>query len=223
MSTGQQDEVDTRDMVVVHTAFRREFGLAPGLVRGVSDGDLRRAAVVADHLDLLTTMLHHHHATEDRLLWPALHQRVPAELDATISLMERQHERIHAGNDAVAKRLPTWRATALAEAGEALAEALEEVDAALTEHLAAEEELLLPIAARHLTREEWLRLGEEGMAGLKGSQLPLAFGMLQYQGDPEVVAEMLSHAPALARLLMPVMAPRAFARYSRRVHGTATP
>ena len=43
------------------------------------------------------------------------------------------------------------------------------------------------------------------------------------QGDPEVIAMMLSHAPGPARLLMPFLAPRAFARYSRRVHGTATP
>jgi hypothetical protein len=61
------------------------------------------------------------------------------------------------------------------------------------------------------------------MAGLRKSQLPLVFGMLQYQGDPEVIAMMLSHAPGPARLLMPFLAPRAFARYSRRVHGTATP
>jgi hypothetical protein len=131
MSSSQPDVIDTRDMVVVDTAFRREFRLAPGLVRGVADGDV--------------------------------------------------------------------------------------------EHLSAEEEQLLPIAARHVTAAEWQRLGEEGMAGVRQSQLPLAFGMMQYEGDPEALAEMLSHAPLLARLLMPVLAPRAFARYSKRVHGTATP
>jgi Hemerythrin HHE cation binding domain len=223
VSSGTPDTIDTRDMVVVHTAFRREFRLAPALVRGVRDEDTRRAAVVADHLDLMTTMLYHHHETEDRLLWPLLLERVPAELAPTVELMERQHERIHAANEAVVQRLPGWRSTALSEVGEPLARALEEVDAALEEHLSAEEAQLLPIAARHLSEAEWLRLGEEGMAGIKGSQLPLAFGMLQYQGDPEVVAGMLSHAPVVARLLMPVMAPRAFARYARKVHGTATP
>lgn len=223
MSTGPATELDTRDMVVVHTAFRREFRLAPALVRGVAEGDVRRAGVVADHLDLMTTMLHHHHETEDRLLWPALLERVPAELAPTVTLMERQHERIHAANDSVTQRLPRWRAGASSDAGEQLARALEEVNAALAEHLTAEEEYLLPIAARHMTATEWQRMGEEGMAGIKGSQLPLAFGMLQYEGDPEVIAEMLSHAPALARLLMPLMAPRAFARYARRIHGTATP
>ncbi len=223
MSTGHTAELDTRDMVVVHTAFRREFRLAPALVRGVAEGDVRRAGVVADHLDLMTTMLYHHHETEDRLLWPVLLERVPAELAPTVELMERQHERIHAANAAVTERLPRWRAGAPAEAGERLAQALDEVDAALAEHLTAEEDQLLPIAARHMTATEWQRMGEEGMAGIRSSQLPLAFGMLQYEGDPEVLAEMLSHAPALARLLMPLMAPRAFARYAKRVHGTSTP
>ena len=223
MSTSQADVVDTRDMIVVHTAFRREFGLAPALVRGVAPGDQKRADIVADHLDTLTAMLHHHHAGEDRLLWPKLHERVSADVAPVVSLMEEQHHRIHAANDRVGEHLATWRRGASGEAREALATSLEKVDAALVEHLAAEEEHLLPIAAKALTPAEWEQLGEEGMAGLRKSQLPLVFGMLQYQGDPEVIAMMLSHAPGPVRLLMPVLAPRAFARYSRRVHGTATP
>ena len=223
MSTGTDDVIDTRDMIVVHTASRREFRLAPGLVRGVPEGDVRRAAVVAEHLDLLTNLLHHHHETEDRLLWPVLLERVPAELAPTVTLMEHQHERIHAGNAAVLEGLAPWRASASAADGEQLAQALEEVVAALEEHLGAEEEQLLPIAARHMSDAEWQRIGEEGIGGLRQSQLPLAFGMMQYEGDPEVIAEMLSHAPFLARLLMPFMAPRAFARYAKRVHGTTTP
>ena len=223
MSQPQADAIDTRDMVVVHTAFRREFGLAPALVRGVAPGDQRRADVVADHLEMLTAMLHHHHAGEDRLLWSKLHERVAADIAPVVSLMEQQHERIHAANDRVVADLARWRVGASETDREALAAGLDEVDAALVEHLAAEEERLLPIAARHLTPAEWGQLGEEGMGGLKKRQLPLVFGMLQYQGDPEVIAMMLSHAPAPARLLMPFLAPRAFRRYATRVHGTATP
>ncbi|MCU1604138.1 MAG: hypothetical protein JWP46_603 [Modestobacter sp.] len=35
--------VDTREMVAVHSAFRREFGLAPALVRAVAPGDVQHA------------------------------------------------------------------------------------------------------------------------------------------------------------------------------------
>ena len=69
--------VDTRDMLVVHNAVRREWGLAPGLVRAVEAGDTRRAEVVAGHLDLQAAMLQHHHEGEDRVLWPVLLPRVP--------------------------------------------------------------------------------------------------------------------------------------------------
>jgi len=223
MAASPTGGVDTRDMVVVHTAFRREFGLAPGLVRRVAAGDRQRAGVVGDHLDLLTAMLHHHHAGEDRLLWPKLHARVPSDVAPVVSLMEEQHARIHAANDRVHAGLEGWRTAASEDEGEALAQSLEEVDAALDEHLAAEEERLLPIAAENLTHDEWAQLGQEGMGGVRKSQLPLVFGMLQYEGDPDVIAMMLAHAPAPARLLMPFLAPRAFARYAVRVHGTATP
>ena len=215
--------VDTRDMIVVHVAFRREYRLAPALVRGVSPGDEVRARQVSDHIELLNSMLHHHHAGEDRLLWPRLLERVPAELAPTVTLMEQQHQRIHDAMEAVGVALAGWRAGAGLSDREVLATSLEDLYAALTEHLAAEEENILPLASRCLTPAEWAQLGEEGMGGVAKSQLPLVFGMLQYEGDPEVIAVMLSHAPFLPRLLMPVLAPRAFARYARRVHGTKTP
>ncbi len=69
----------TRDMLVVHQAFRREFRLLPQLVRATPTADLARARVVADHLDVITELLHHHHGGEDRLLWPQLLARVGQE------------------------------------------------------------------------------------------------------------------------------------------------
>ena len=47
--------------------------------------------------------------------------------------------------------------------------------------------------------------------------------MVMYRADPEVIRGMLSHAPLLPRLVMPLLAPRTYARYARRLHGTTTP
>ena len=215
--------VDTRDMVVVHDSIRRQFGEAPGLVRGVEPGDTARAALVADHLQLLGELLHHHHAGEDRLLWPVLQARVPDDVAAAVEGMERQHDGIAGAQSAVAAALAAWRPAAGAEPREALAAALDELLLRITEHLAAEEEHILPLAAAHLTPAEWQRLGEEGIGGLPRKQLPLVFGMVMYRADPEVIRGMLSHAPLVPRLLMPRLAPRIHARYARRLQGGVPP
>jgi len=81
---------DTRDMVLVHRVFRREFGLLPLMVRGVADGDVRAAARVARHAREMTDALHHHHHNEDELLWPRLLERAPLDADL-VNRMEAQH------------------------------------------------------------------------------------------------------------------------------------
>ena len=112
---------DTRDMVVVHDSIRRQFGQAPSLVRGVAPGDTDRAAVVADHLDLLGALLHHHHVGEDRLLWPVLQPRVPADVAATVARMESQHDGIAEAQATVTAAVAAWRAGAGEDERETLA------------------------------------------------------------------------------------------------------
>jgi len=53
--------------------------------------------------------------------------------------------------------------------------------------------------------------------------LPLLLGAFMYEGDVEVIKQMLSHAPLVPRWLMPRIGPRAYARYAQRVYGTPTP
>lgn len=219
MTTTTTTALDTRDMVVVHDALRREYRLMPDLVRGVAPGDSLRTQVVADHVALVAGLLHHHHTGEDRLLWPVLLPRVADEAADTVQLMERQHVGIHQAQERADAALARWRADGDDAAREELADALTEVGARLTEHLAAEEAHLLPLAAHHLTADEWARLGEEGMAGVEKKQLPLVLGLLMYQADPEVIAGMLAHAPLPVRMVMPHVAPRTRNRYVRHVYG----
>ncbi|GGT38420.1 hemerythrin domain-containing protein [Streptomyces chromofuscus] len=62
-------------MLVVHEAFRRAYSRMPGLVLAVTPGDTARAAVVADHVQMIEEFLHLHHKGEDVLLWPKLAAR----------------------------------------------------------------------------------------------------------------------------------------------------
>lgn len=215
--------IDVRDMIVVHTALLREFRLAPEAVRRVRTGARARAAVVDRHLNLICDLLHHHHAGEDELLWPPLRERLPQR--AVVHLDEAEAE--HAGLDEALRRVAgsrlEWVRRVDAESRDALVEALETLHHLLAAHLDAEERTLLPLAAAHLTVAEWQAVGAAGAAAIPKARMPLVFGMFAYEGDPEVLAAMLQHAPALPRILVPILAPRVYAHHAARVHGTARP
>ncbi|MFJ4850808.1 MULTISPECIES: hemerythrin domain-containing protein [unclassified Streptomyces] len=212
---------DTRDMYMAHTALRREFILLPGLVRTVAPGDIRRTEVVGAHADLLCRILHTHHEGEDLLLWPKLVERGGAEAAAVVPTMEEQHHAIDTAHQEVTALLGGWRSTGLR--GAELAEALERLASVLLEHMALEEKEILPLAEQHVTAAEWHRLGEHGMTATPKKDLPLAFGMAMYEGDPEVVKAVLATAPLPVRLIVPALARRRYASHAKAVHGTATP
>ncbi len=137
--------------------------------------------------------------------------------------MESQHEGVAALLDACEERLQAWRRTADAADGEALATALASLVAALVEHLACEERDVLPLMARHITPEEWEEFTERGMESIPRSMMFLGFGMMLYEGDPEVIAIEMRRVPGPLRRVLPPLGRRAFRRYARALHGTPTP
>lgn len=214
---------DVRDMYTVHIVFRREFGQLSSLVRAVGEGDTARAELVGDHIQLLCSMLHSHHSGEDELLWPKLLDRGPDEIAPIVHLAEAQHEAVDKAITDIDGVLPLWRSTASAADRDNLANAAERLYAPLIEHLNMEEERILPLAEKYVTATEWQELGQHSMASLPKNRLPLLFGMAMYEGDPEVMKEIVATMPLLPRLLMPSLAPRLFGSYARRIHGTRTP
>jgi hemerythrin-like domain-containing protein len=224
--TGPVDDrplVDVRDMVVVHTALLREFRLAPAAVAAVPAGNRRRAGAVAGHIDFVCALLHHHHEGEDELLWPQLRTRVPAAANRLIDDAEAQHAGLDDALTRVQDLRAAWAADPSTERGAELATQLEKLHALLSEHLDFEERVLLPLAASALTEQQWRAIGEAAVAAMPKPQLVLAFGMFAYEGDPEVLRDMLRSAPAVPRALLPRLAPGVYARRARRVHGTPRP
>ncbi|MBJ7358631.1 hemerythrin domain-containing protein [Nocardioides sp.] len=223
MTTSTQQLADTRAMNVIHTFFRREFRLAGGLLRGVRPGDGPRAAVVADHVAFLTLALHHHHTTEDGYLWPLLLERVPEDLAPIVHLMESQHGRVDGLIEEIDALVPRFRESGDAAVRDRLADLLDTLYVHLGEHLDAEEQRLLPIAARTMTQQEWEKLGEIARATAPKGKGLLVMGMFLHDGGPDGAAVMLAAAPPPVRWLIPRLARRAFRRYALHVHGTATP
>lgn len=194
-----------------------------GPLSRVPPGDTRRAAVVSGHLALVEDVLHHHHVSEDDLLWPLLVERVPDELEPVVRLMEAQHHRVDQLLDEIGGRRPAWAVAPEAPQAGELADLYDRLYIHTAEHLDAEESRVLPLVARCVTEAEWAALGDAGRSGIGRSDLALVFGMLMYDGDPDVVAAMLAPAPLPVRVLVPRLGRRAYRRHALTVHGTATP
>lgn len=216
MSGNGNPYADTRDMYTVHTMFRREYALLPGLVRAVAAKDEERAKVVAGHVRLVNLILHHHHMAEDENLWPALLRRAPREVDPVIHLLESQHEALDVLLDEVSTRLDGWTEGADSADGEGLAAVLQRLVAALYEHMGLEEKLALPLVERYIFAAEWEAMIAAGAADIPPETGPLVVGMLMYEGG-------LDPVPPQMRDVLGEMAPKVYASYCEGVHGTPAP
>ena len=209
---------DVHEMVVIHRVFRREFALIPTLVRGVADGDAPRAAILADHTKLILAGLHMHHTGEDEVLWPLL-QRRASPSGGLVETMRAQHEAVDAHAEEIGPALDAWVSAPTAIRAEQVARTVERFAESLVEHLDLEEREVLPLAAVHLTVAEWDSLGEHGKDAMSGRQLPLMFGAILEDADPDERTRMLGHLPAPLRVVMRTLGARQYRRYVRRVRG----
>jgi hemerythrin-like domain-containing protein len=211
------------EMKTIHSAFRRELRLAPALLRSVEHGDRLRAGIVGTHLDLVDRFLHHHHTIEDDLLWPKLLERVPAEIAPVVELMETQHETVAELLERIATLRADWRTDADAGRAAELAGLYARLHDALLEHLDAEEQHVMPLVESCITKKEWIKIGKAAQRGTPIKDGPRMLGMLAYDGDPDVMQEMLAAVPAPARRVVLKVGRRAYAKHAQRVYGTPTP
>ncbi|MER7463108.1 hemerythrin domain-containing protein [Streptomyces sp. NPDC097981] len=211
----QGKPITTHDMVVVHRMFRREFREAPGRVRGVRHGSRAQVRLVADRLVLLLDTLHHHHESEDRLLWPKLAERVPGQSE----LWKRMQDR-HAGLSVHAGRakalLGPWAAGASAH-GEELAAVLEQLSRAVGEHFDQEEREALPLVPGAVSQAEWDEIGAAAAAAVPRNRLLTVLGMLLKEADPGEQILIMAHLPLPPRVAWRAVGERSFRRLEERL------
>lgn len=213
-----QERPNIQEMYVVHRVFRRELGMLPTLIRGVRGDDVDRAALVGGHLRLILDGLHMHHTGEDAILWPLLLERAAPSADL-VHTMQSQHERVDEHLDRIEPLLVEWIRTASVLRGEQLAQIVEALRESLMEHLDLEEREILPLCSRHITVAEWNSLGEHGRGSVPAKLLPVLFGSVLEDADPDEQRMMLHALPAPVRLLMRTWGVRKYRRYIRRVRG----
>jgi hemerythrin-like domain-containing protein len=214
------EHVDTWEMVVVHRSFRREFRLLPGVIRTVAAGDVQRAEYVGDHLEMLTTGLHHHHTGEDELLWPKLLDRVGNLNADLVQRMESQHEQVAKLLHRVGELLPRWRARAEADVRDELAKTLEDASIVLDRHLEEEENEILPLVSTYVTNAEWQALGERGKASIpKGAKGFIALGSILQDATPDERVRFLGILPPPVRLIWKLVGSGIHRRATSKLYG----
>jgi hypothetical protein len=124
--------------------------------------------------------------------------------------------------DEIEVALGFWRRSDGAEASGTLAVSVNSLLVPLFEHLAMEEERILPLTQQYLTVPEWEAVGEAAAASLH-ENLPLVLGMIIYEGDPDLIQALLTRLAGSNAPVLRAGATQAFAAHAQSVYGTATP
>jgi hemerythrin-like domain-containing protein len=202
--------IDTNDMLLIHRVLRREVGALPALIRRAND-DPARARIVGPHAVEMLDLLHVHHSGEDELVWPVLRPRVTLE-DDLLERMEAQHHQVAAAIADVERDLPGWTASADPETGDRIAKRLDEMNAVLTEHLAEEEQRILPLVAANFSQAEWDALGKHGFAAIPGRRRLFVLGHILEETDEDERRKFMHNVPPPARLAYKLIGHRQWER-----------
>ncbi|RNL87470.1 nitroreductase/quinone reductase family protein [Halostreptopolyspora alba] len=126
-----------RTLKLIHDAFRRELELVRAEIAASGPGGV--GAQLRVNCLAFCGGLHHHHTMEDTALFPTLAERNP-ELGETLERLDREHRSIAALLDELHEVISTDNV----DSQKVLAE-IDRLAAELEEHLAYEEEWLIPV------------------------------------------------------------------------------
>jgi hemerythrin-like domain-containing protein len=209
----KEEPIDVRDMAIVHRTFRTAYDESARLVRAEPVPSPERVNFLADHIDFSITALNIHHEGEDELLYPKLVERAP-EQAAMTEEVEHEHQLVKSALDDTSAACASWRQQPSAETGEALAEALDQLNSVSVHHLDDEERTVVPLAAVTLTQQEWDELGKHSVAQIPRNKRAIAFGMILDPLDEADRAFMMRVLPPPVRLFSGILIQRPWTKYA---------
>lgn len=183
------EPIDVSEMIAAHDAMRREYGSLPLRVKSVTDGDVERAGVIADHIALMSTFTALHHAGEDALLWPIVRERAPDP--GVVDAAEADHSGLAEHADRVAVLAESWRVAPTAVHRAALHVELIAFERAMLRHLAREEAEALPLLATTITESEFGALRAHVRDGLTVDQRSIVLGLILDDTGAALAASLL--------------------------------
>lgn len=208
------------EMVLAHRLYREELATLPPLVGATRDRE--RATLLRKHYDLIAFDLHHHHTFEDENFWPVIAERDP--LNATVAhRMAQQHEQVAALLETLPSRWADWQRELNLAYQSVLVKDLTLLAQRLAEHLADEEQHMLPIMERVLSEQEWKAFGDYLFKVMGMRRMLRTGGIVANHTTKEELDEMVIGYPAAKIWLIRYVGIPMTRRYLRKVRGSAAP
>jgi len=184
-------------MYAIHKALLGALDAAPEYIAEAGT-DVAQVEVIGSFYENVIEFLHVHHSSEDEVLYPLLEERC-AEGRSVVERINDQHKTLHAPMAAGQSANAAWRAAPSTENAQAVIGAIGSIAGALRPHLTDEETVVLPIAAKWISPEEWGSMAGHSMTSFRGDKPWLMIGLVREQLDQEHRDGMLAGMPTEMR------------------------
>jgi len=192
-------DTDVSDMYAVHRALLGALDAAPeGIAKAGPDSE--RVEVIGSFLENAIEFLHVHHSGEDELIYPVLEQRC-AESRSVLERINDQHKLLDAPMEAGRSAIAAWRAAPSADNAQVVIDAIASIVEPLRPHLAEEETVMLPLATKWISPEEWGSQAGHNMMSFRADKPWLMLGLVREQLDQEHRDGMLAGMPPEMRTM----------------------
>jgi hemerythrin-like domain-containing protein len=192
-------DTDVSDMYAVHKALLGALDAAGGCV-AKADRDPGRTEVIGSFVENVIEFLHVHHSGEDELIYPVLQQRC-AESRAELERIDGQHKLLYGPMDAGRSAVATWKVKPSTDNAEEVIAAVASIAEALRPHLVEEETVVLPLATKWMSPEEWGRQAGHNMMSFGADKPWLMLGLVREQLDEVHREGMLAGMPPEMRTM----------------------
>ncbi|MHA7666708.1 hemerythrin domain-containing protein [Mycolicibacterium sp. HS_4_1] len=163
---------DLLGITLAHRAMLVDLVRLTELAKAVRDRNVicttARARAISQYIEMLCDSIHHHHSTEDTVLWPVIQASVGDHLD--LSELTDDHAALDPRLDQLRARAAAFRlSNGDRKVAFLMAFELAELTAMLTEHINDEEQDLFPLITEHVSVADWESVEAAARAGSRMS------------------------------------------------------
>jgi hemerythrin-like domain-containing protein len=211
---------DLLGITLAHRAMLADLLRLTDLALAVRDRDVictpGRARAISWYVELLCDSIHHHHTTEDTVLWPVIQASVGSHLD--LSELTDDHAALDPRLDQLRARAAAFRLSmGDRQIAGLMAIELAELSGLLTEHINDEEMEVFPLIVEHVSVADWASVETAARDGARMSfDGPRSLAVMT---DDERT-ELTKHAGIGLRMLLAVLRVR-HRRLERAVFGVS--